>query len=319
MAKDGTLETVYAGPVRGETLDTLELALPVPARGRRERSLLPHPPPFEARWNGLAPGVLIAPSASLEATETMMDVEKSRLSQKNIAVLVADGFEYVELSVPKKALRALGANVDIVSLHRGRVRGMNLTEPTRTVGVDATVVEADPSVYDGLFIPGGFVNPDFLRQSRRARDFARAFDEANKPIATLCHGPWVLVSAGLVKGRRLASWPGIRDDVVNAGGVWRDEAVVRDRNWVTSRSPLDLADFVPAMVDLFETGPAPARAVQEGVQALEGPGQSSPQSDHPVPAALIGARLLPGPAVRTLAAAAVGTALGAVAVRRLVS
>jgi deglycase len=109
--------------------------------------------------------------------------------------------------------------------------------------------------YDALLIPGGFVNPDFLRQSERARTFVLAFDVAGKPIATLCHGPWVLVSAGLVRGRRLAAWPGIQDDLRNAGAVWVDEPLVRDGNWVTSRSPLDLLAFERGMVELFEEAP----------------------------------------------------------------
>lgn len=244
-----------------------------------------------------------------------MQSEKNTLQGKRIAALVADGFEYVELSVPRLALRAAGATVDIISLHRGRVRGMNLTEPTRTIGVDLTVEDAEPQSYDGLLLPGGFISPDFLRQSRAAREFVSSMDVANKPIATLCHGPWVLVSAELVAGRRLAGWPGIRDDIVHAGGTWRDEPLVHDHNWVSSRGPQDLDAFVPAMIELFARGSvAQLRGSMEGSAALDR--VSSPQAEQPPELAVGAARLLPGPALRTVAAVAAGTAIGALAVRR---
>ncbi|HEU4406392.1 MAG TPA: type 1 glutamine amidotransferase domain-containing protein [Polyangiaceae bacterium] len=241
----------------------------------------------------------------------MLKQNDRRLNQKRIAILVADGFEYVELVTPRKALLAAGAQVDVVSLHRGKVRGMNLTVPTKTIAVDRTVDEADPADYDGLFIPGGFVNPDFLRQSRAAREFARAFDEAKRPVATLCHGPWLLASAELVQGRRLTSWPGIRDDMVHAGAIWRDEEVVRDGNWVSSRSPADLPAFVPAMLDLFASGIA-----INGWVAPAGDVASSPKLDRPLDLAVKAARLLPGPTIPALAGAAFGFAVGALAARR---
>ncbi len=168
-------------------------------------------------------------------------------------MLVADGFEQVEVTRPLKALIRQGAIVDIVSLHRGSVRGMNLMDAGIRLRVNRTVDQARPSDYDALHIPGGFINPDLLRQSERARTFALAFDVAGKPISTLCHGPWVLVSAGLVRGRRLAAWPGIQDDIRNAGGTWVDAPLVHDGNWVSSRSPLDLLQFERGMVELFET------------------------------------------------------------------
>jgi protease I len=135
-------------------------------------------------------------------------------------VLAADGFEKVELVVPLRALQVAGAKVDIVSLRKGRIRGVNLHMPASRVGVDKVVTEADPDAYDGLLLPGGFINPDLLRQSAAARDFVRAFDHSGKPIVTLCQGPWVLASAGLLMGRTLTSWPGIRDDVINSGATW---------------------------------------------------------------------------------------------------
>ncbi|MGZ6163962.1 MAG: type 1 glutamine amidotransferase domain-containing protein, partial [Myxococcaceae bacterium] len=176
-----------------------------------------------------------------------------RLQGLKVAMLVADGFEQVEVTRPLKALIRQGAIVDIVSLHRGSVRGMNLMDAGIKLRVNRTVDQARPSDYDALHIPGGFINPDLLRQSERARTFALAFDVAGKPISTLSHGPWVLVSAGLVRGRRLAAWPGIQDDIRNAGGTWVDAPLVHDGNWVSSRSPLDLLQFERGMVELFET------------------------------------------------------------------
>ncbi|HVE80035.1 MAG TPA: type 1 glutamine amidotransferase domain-containing protein [Gemmatimonadaceae bacterium] len=171
-----------------------------------------------------------------------------------VAVLAADGFEQLELTRPVKALEKHGAVVEIVSLRPGSIQGMNLLLPGKNVDVDRTVFTADPEDYDALHIPGGFINPDFLRQSDEALEFVRAFDAARKPIATICHGPWVLISAGLVFNRRLTSWPGIRDDVRNAGGEWVDEEVVRDDNWLSSRGPQDLRAFDKAIVAHFAEG-----------------------------------------------------------------
>lgn len=163
------------------------------------------------------------------------------LKDRRVAVLAADGFEEVELVAPVAALRAKGAHVDIVSLRPGRIRGVNLHEPASRVSVDRTIAEASVGGYDALLIPGGFINPDLLRQSAQAREFVRGFDAAGKPIATLCHGPWLLASAGLTGGRRMTSWPGVRDDLVNAGATWLDQPVVQDGNWLTSRGPQDMA------------------------------------------------------------------------------
>ncbi|MDB4977387.1 MAG: ThiJ/PfpI family protein [Myxococcaceae bacterium] len=237
---------------------------------------------------------------------------RGKLYGKKIAILAADGFEYVELRVPQRALWIAGAEHDVISLHGGRIRGMNLTEPTRTVRVDQTFETADPSAYDGVLIPGGFIGPDFLRQSAQARAFVRHFDAQGKPIATLCHGPWLLASADLLAGRTLASWPGIRDDLVHAGATWRNEALVVDRNLVTSRGPQDLAAFVPAMLELFATGSV-TQHQPEPSTAVEG---SSPQMEYPLEMALKAARIFPGPGVTTLASAAALTAAGAFALRR---
>jgi protease I len=219
-----------------------------------------------------------------------------QLAGRRIAVLAADGFEKVELTVPVTALRAAGAEVDIVSLRPGRIRGVNLHEPASRVTVDYTLAEVSQDDYDALLIPGGFINPDLLRQSAEARAFVRAFDAAGKPIATLCHGPWLLASAGLTAGRRMTSWPGVRDDMVNAGATWLDETVVRDGNWLTSRGPQDMVPFVRALVPFFA---GQAQAAQTTTPAAAA--ASAPQRDAP-PQIMLGAmKWLPRPSFRTAA------------------
>ncbi len=227
------------------------------------------------------------------------------LSGRSIAVLAADGFEKVELTIPTKALRLAGAEVDIVSLRHGRIRGVNLHEPAGRVHVDEIIGEADPANYDALLVPGGFISPDLLRQSAEARRFVRAFAEAGKPIATLCHGPWVLASAGLVAGRTMTSWPGIRDDLVNAGATWLDKEVVRDRNWVTSRGPQDMVPFVEAMTKLFAGSTEAAPAIAPRVR-------SDPQREAPPELVINTMKWLPRPSLRAaVLVAAVGAALWA--------
>jgi len=174
-----------------------------------------------------------------------------KLKGLRVAVLAADGFEQVELTRPVKKLKREGAQVEIISLRPGSIRGMNLLLPGKNVGVDATLREVKAADYDALLLPGGFVNPDLLRQSELALEFVRDFERLGRPVAVICHGPWLLASADLVRGRRLTSWPGIRDDIHNAGGIWEDAPVVRDGTWVSSRGPHDLLEFTPAMVSLF--------------------------------------------------------------------
>lgn len=230
---------------------------------------------------------------------------QKKLAGKRIAALVTDGFEQVELTIPMRALRAAGASVDVISLHGGKILGMNLHEPGRRVRVDRTIEETNPAVYDALLLPGGFISPDLLRQSRDAREFVRTFDALGKPIATLCHGPWVLASAELVQGRQLTSWPGIRDDIVHAGGVWRDEEVVRDRNWVSSRGPQDMRAFVREMLNLFaESAPSRARAV--ALAAPSAPARTSPPLVVLAATALLPRRSLARRLLRAAATLAVG-------------
>jgi protease I len=228
------------------------------------------------------------------------------LAGRRIAVLAVDGFELVELVVPATAMRLAGATVDVISIHPGHIRGMNLHEPASRVGVDLTLDQANPNDYDGLLIPGGFVNPDLLRQSAAARAFVRSYAEAGKPIASLCHGPWVLASAGLLRGRRLTSWPGLRDDLINAGATWLNEPLVHDGNLVTSRGPQDLKPFVSAIIRLFAGQDLDPEFPSS--RATE----SAPQAQEPPRVVVEIMRRMPKPSVRTLlgvAAVAAGIAL----------
>ena len=220
-----------------------------------------------------------------------------QLKGRRIAVLAADGFEKVELTVPVAALRAAGADADIISLRPGRIRGVNLHEPAGRVKVDHTLSEVSVDAYDALLIPGGFINPDLLRQSAPAREFVRRFDASGKPIATLCHGPWLLASAGLTSGRRMTSWPGVRDDMVNAGATWVDQSVVQDRNWLTSRGPQDMVPFVKALLPFF----AGQQQVAEIAAASATASDSSPQRDAPPQVVLGAMKWLPRPSFRAVA------------------
>ncbi|UUX97233.1 type 1 glutamine amidotransferase domain-containing protein [Aquabacterium sp. J223] len=219
------------------------------------------------------------------------------LKGRRVAVLAADGFERVELSVPVAALRAQGARVEIVSLRPGRIRGVNLHEPAARVGVDRTLREASVADYDALLVPGGFINPDLLRQSEAARRFVRDFDADGKPIATLCHGPWLLSSAGLTEGRTMTSWPGVRDDLVNAGATWLDRPVVQDRNWLTSRGPQDMVPFVKALIEHFAGREVARSAGDDGDDGAT----SAPQRNAPPALVLNAMRWLPRPSFRTVA------------------
>lgn len=216
---------------------------------------------------------------------------KRILRGRRIAVLATDGVEKVELAVPVKALVAGGAEVDLVSLRHGSIRSVNVHEPASRYDVDKTVDEANARDYDGLLIPGGLINPDMLRQSAEARDFVRAFDRAGKPIASICHGPWVMASAGLLEGRVLTSWPGIRDDMVNAGATWVDDELVYDGNLVTSRGPQDLAPFTKAIIEHFAEG----ASLDERTRARK----SDPQRDEPPQLVQSAMKWLPKPSTRT--------------------
>ncbi len=180
-----------------------------------------------------------------------------QLLNKRVAILAADGFEQVELAQPKEALEEAGATVSIVSPKSGTIQGMKHADKGDTFDVDLPISNAKPEDFDALMIPGGLINPDTLRSTPEALTFTRAFFEAGKPVAVICHGPQVLIDAGLVKGRTLTSWPAIKNDIRNAGGNWVDEEVVVDNGLVTSRKPDDIPAFNHKMIEEFAEGKRP--------------------------------------------------------------
>ncbi|WP_396594133.1 type 1 glutamine amidotransferase domain-containing protein [Brevundimonas sp. R86498] len=173
------------------------------------------------------------------------------LNGKTIAVLATDGFEQVELTEPVAALKAAGARVVIVAPKSGTIQGFNHHDKGDMTPVDTTLDDASAGDYDGLVLPGGVINPDALRLEEAALSFIRAFTEAGKPIAAICHGPWTLINAGAVSGRRITSWPSLEVDLRNAGAEWVDEEVVVDQGLVTSRKPDDLPAFCEKMIEAF--------------------------------------------------------------------
>jgi len=176
------------------------------------------------------------------------------LSGKTIAVLATDGFEQVELDKPVTALKAAGAEVHIVAPGAGEIQGFNHHDKGDRVAVDRVLAEVSASDYDGLVLPGGVINPDALRLEEAAIGFIRGFTEASKPVAAICHGPWPLIDAGAVEGRKVTSWPSLKADLTNAGAQWVDEEVVVDNGLVTSRNPDDLPAFCDKMIEEFAEG-----------------------------------------------------------------
>ena len=183
-----------------------------------------------------------------------MTNHQSSLSGVRIAILAADGFEESELTKPLEALKNAGAEVDIVSPESGSVRGFQHDKPGETVSVDVPLSQADANDYDGLVIPGGLFNPDTLRTNDDALAFTRAFFEAGKPVGAICHGPQVLISADLVKGRTMTAVKAVQKDLENAGAKVVDEEVVVDQGLVTSRTPDDLEAFCDKLVEEFGEG-----------------------------------------------------------------
>ncbi|MGA3195919.1 MAG: type 1 glutamine amidotransferase domain-containing protein [Terriglobales bacterium] len=176
------------------------------------------------------------------------------LAGKKIAILVADGFEQVELSKPREALDHAGAVTQIVSPAGKKVKGWNHTEWGEEMDVDVALKSADPGEFDALQLPGGVMNPDHLRMDPAAVKFVKHFFESGKPVAAICHAPWSLIEADVVRGRRITSWPSLKTDLRNAGAEWVDEEVVRDGNLVTSRKPDDIPAFNREMIALFAEG-----------------------------------------------------------------
>jgi len=178
----------------------------------------------------------------------------NQLEGKKVAILVADGFEQVEMTKPREALDNEGAETKIVSVKSGKIQGMHHADKGDQFDVDLTLDEARPEEFDTLLIPGGLMNPDTLRSTPEALEFTRHFFKEGKPVAAICHGPWVLIDAGVVRGRTLTSWPAIKTDVKNAGGNWVDKEVVVDNGLVTSRKPDDIPAFNRKMVEEFAEG-----------------------------------------------------------------
>ena len=184
-----------------------------------------------------------------------------QLKGKRIAFLAADAFEQVELTEPWKAVEQAGGRPELVSLEPGEIYSMNHHDKAETFKVDRTVDQVGPNDYDGLVLPGGVANPDILRTNPRAVAFVKGFFDSSKPVAAICHGPWMLVEAGVVKGRTITSWPSLQTDVRNAGGTWVDEEVHVEKGLVTSRKPDDLPAFCAKMVEEFAEGEHEAQKV----------------------------------------------------------
>ncbi len=185
-----------------------------------------------------------------------------KLNDMKVAILAADGFEQAELEDPKKALDETGAKTQIVSPEGGKIQGMQHADKGDKFAVDVKLDDARPEHYDALMIPGGLMNPDTLRSTPAAVKFVRHFFEKGKPVAAICHGPWVLIDAGVVKGRTITSWPAIQTDVRNAGATWVDREVVVDNGLVTSRKPDDIPAFNKKMIEVFCEGRHPARTAK---------------------------------------------------------
>jgi protease I len=166
-----------------------------------------------------------------------------------VAIIVTDGFEQIELTGPREALEKAGIKCLVLAPKGGKVQGFKHHDKADKVDVDMELSKADPNDFDGVLLPGGVINGDAIRADEAAQAFVQAIDRARKPVMVICHGGWILVSADLVKGRTMTSWPTLQDDIRNAGGTWQDKEVIRDRNWVSSRKPDDLPAFNRASVE----------------------------------------------------------------------
>ncbi|HUJ13840.1 MAG TPA: type 1 glutamine amidotransferase domain-containing protein [Thermoanaerobaculia bacterium] len=185
------------------------------------------------------------------------------LKGKRVAIIVTDGFEQIEMTSPREALENAGAKCVLIAPNDGKVQGFKHHDKADRFNVDLVLSKADPSEFDAVMLPGGVINADALRIEKKAQQFVQEMERAGKPIAVICHGPWLLISAGLAKGRHITSWPTLQDDLRNAGARWEDRECIRDRNWVSSRKPDDLAVFNREMVQMFAEV-EPARATKPG-------------------------------------------------------
>ena len=178
-----------------------------------------------------------------------MSTQPKKITGKKIAILATDGFEQVELTDPKANLEQAGATVDVISIKPGKIKGWDKTDWGKSVKVDHLVNEVKPSDYDALVLPGGQINPDNLRIDQSAVGFIKQFVESGKPVAAICHGPWGLVEADVVRGKTMTSWPSVHTDLKNAGANWVDREVVQDGNIITSRKPEDIPAFSNKLIE----------------------------------------------------------------------
>ena len=188
-------------------------------------------------------------------------MSEHKLEGLRVAILATDLFEEAELLEPRKALQEAGARSFVVAPKAGEIQAVQHDKKTQKVKVDMTLDQVKPEEFDAILLPGGAMNADPLRMEKKAQEFVRTLDRAGKPIAVICHGPWLLISAGLVKGRHMTSYYTIQDDLKNAGAIWKDEVSVRDHNWVSSRQPGDLPQFKQNMLELFSTARQQSRKV----------------------------------------------------------
>lgn len=178
----------------------------------------------------------------------------SNLHGKKVAILATDGFEQAELMEPRKALEEAGAKTEVIAPKDGEIKGWNSKDWGESVKVDKTLDGAKPQDYDALVLPGGVMNPDRLRMDPMAVDFVRKFVETGKPVAAICHGPWTLIEAGVVRGKTLTSWPSLKTDLQNAGAKWVDQEVCTDGQFITSRKPDDIPAFSRATIEAIDRG-----------------------------------------------------------------
>ena len=174
------------------------------------------------------------------------------LKGKRVAIIVTDGFEQIEMTSPREALEKAGAKCVLIAPKAGQVQGFKHHDKQDKFNVDMTLDSADPAQFDAVMLPGGVINADAIRIEKKAQQFVQEMDRAGKPVAVICHGPWLLVSAGLVRGHTITSWPTLQDDLRNAGATWKDSECIRDGSWVSSRKPDDLPAFNREIVKTLE-------------------------------------------------------------------
>jgi len=191
------------------------------------------------------------PQSDKQQDQQQAEGSERSVKGKKVAILATDGFEQVELTEPRKALDAAGAQTSVVSAKPDKIRGWNFTDWGEEVKVDVPLDQANPEDFDALLLPGGVINPDTLRMNDKAVEFATAFFEAGKPVASICHGPWMVIETGAADGRQIAAWPSLKTDLRNAGAEWMDQEVCVDGNLVTSRKPDDIPAFNREMLNLF--------------------------------------------------------------------